>query len=873
MASQQTLDSFATSTLPVDTVAVPSASESFEFEIRTDVQRTDHSRSTTSQGPRDTRSLQKHYDGVDWGRVPAGYGPCPDGLGTSTSSIWRHGWRAQERNKARSYHFLCRICFHQKGSNTRLIKCATGTGGAKDHLKRSHRITEDDQRTRKRLFSSSGLSNVSSASTDPSVSTTPSQGNPTYGDAVNDYYIHFDPPEFKALLLDYIISENQAFNTLESQRLQRIFTYLNPAVARRGCLPHHRTMANWIEAAYEANVGLIKEFLDGALSNINLSFDLWTSRRMAAFCGVTAHFCDAKGRYRSLLLALPQHTGSHAGTNIAETISQIIQTFSLEKKLGYFQCDNATNNDTCLQALAKQFGFDHQERRLRCIGHIINLVARAVLFGNDPDASEDSLATSADDMRIWRSKGPCGRFHNQNSYIRASTQRRERFQNHQKSHPLVSEMTGEEIPNTHELIADNNTRWNAFYHSLERGIEQRPSFIDFMEEEASKWDSLAAKCKRDHPGQRELPPSELAKRPPILDDWLSSKDWQILVDYKRILQPLEEATMILQGHGSGAAWGVVWQTIPVMEGLLKHFEYLKEQYGHVPCNPSDPLQVSPSQTQKSLTGPREESIDGARTLPAGITAAKTRKAKSSQQTILAGSVCGSPPPETTGRSEYHHTLCVQINEGWKKLDRYYELTDHSTVYVTALVLHPAYNWEYLESIWRSKSHWVLHHKRKIKQLWQQDYAATVVPTRDQVTPPNRRLQSKLLDLEEDQPEELFEDDYKRWCRRPRDLSLVDRGPLEFWTSDAISASYPRLQRLALNIFTIPAMSDEPERVFSSCGCMITPHRSTLSPKHVCCCQCLRSRSREELVTFQIFDQMSNRLRTLDVCQEAIDIDA
>lgn len=394
-----------------------------------------------------------------------------------------------------------------------------------------------------------------------------------------------------------------------------------------------------------------------------------------------------------------------------------------------------------------------------------------------------------------------------------------------------------------------------------------------MEEEASKWDSLAAKCKRDHPGQRELPPSELAKRPPILDDWLSSKDWQILVDYKRILQPLEEATMILQGHGSGAAWGVVWQTIPVMEGLLKHFEYLKEQYGHVPCNPSDPLQVSPSQTQKSLTGPREESIDGARTLPAGITAAKTRKAKSSQQTILAGSVCGSPPPETTGRSEYHHTLCVQINEGWKKLDRYYELTDHSTVYVTALVLHPAYNWEYLESIWRSKSHWVLHHKRKIKQLWQQDYAATVVPTRDQVTPPNRRLQSKLLDLEEDQPEELFEDDYKRWCRRPRDLSLVDRGPLEFWTSDAISASYPRLQRLALNIFTIPAMSDEPERVFSSCGCMITPHRSTLSPKHVCCCQCLRSRSREELVTFQIFDQMSNRLRTLDVCQEAIDIDA
>lgn len=38
----------------------------------------------------------------------------------------------------------------------------------------------------------------------------------TYGDAINDYYIHFDPSEFKALLLEYIVSENQAFNALES---------------------------------------------------------------------------------------------------------------------------------------------------------------------------------------------------------------------------------------------------------------------------------------------------------------------------------------------------------------------------------------------------------------------------------------------------------------------------------------------------------------------------------------------------------------------------------------------------------------------------------------------------------------------------------
>jgi hypothetical protein len=82
-------------------------------------------------------------------------------------------------------------------------------------------------------------------------------------------------------------------------------------------------------------------------------------------------------------------------------------------------------------------------------------------------------------------------------------------------------------------------RWRQSSHQ-----RQSIGLIDFMEEEASKWDTSVAKWKREHPGH-ELPPSELAKRPTILDDWLSSNDWQVLIDYKEILQPLKEATMIL----------------------------------------------------------------------------------------------------------------------------------------------------------------------------------------------------------------------------------------------------------------------------------------------------------------------------------------
>jgi hypothetical protein len=34
-------------------------------------------------------------------------------------------------------------------------------------------------------------------------------------------------------------------------------------------------------------------------------------------------------------------------------------------------------------------------------------------------------------------------------------------------------------------------------------------------------------------------------------------------------------------------------------------------------------------------------------------------------------------------------------------------------------------------------------------------------------------------------------------------------------------------RLSINLFTIPAMSDEPERTFGSCSLMIRSHRGSL----------------------------------------------
>lgn len=40
-----------------------------------------------------------------------------------------------------------------------------------------------------------------------------------------------------------------------------------------------------------------------------------------------------------------------------------------------------------------------------------------------------------------------------------------------------------------------------------------------------------------------------------------------------------------------------------------------------------------------------------------------------------------------------------INSGWSKLAKYYDKTSDSPAYVAALVLNPAFKWEYIEKTW------------------------------------------------------------------------------------------------------------------------------------------------------------------------------
>lgn len=114
---------------------------------------------------------------------------------------------------------------------------------------------------------------------------------------------------------------------------------------------------------------------------VHFLFDLWSSPKHWAFLVVVAHWVAAGGALHGLLLALRRFHGSHNGDNQVAHFWEVAKNFQITGKIGYFTLDNASNIDSALVKIASLLSeigiaFDPINRRLRCFGHVINLVVK-----------------------------------------------------------------------------------------------------------------------------------------------------------------------------------------------------------------------------------------------------------------------------------------------------------------------------------------------------------------------------------------------------------------------------------------------------------------------------------------------------------------
>ncbi|KAJ6437048.1 cerato-platanin [Purpureocillium lavendulum] len=599
----------------------------------------------------------------------------------------------------------------------------------------------------------------------------------------------FDRNVFQRLVVEWVVEGNLSFREPENQRLRAIFEYLNPFVATADAHISHDTVRKRAIAEYEKHRGTVVEVLRNAPGLIHMSFDGWRSRNKHSLYGVGCFFRNEDGKARKLILGVPELTVRHFGANIGHEIIEILESYEIpDEKIGYFTLDNAPSNDTAMDTIGERFKFLGRGRRGRCFGHVINLVVKAILFGNDADAFEsqlrngDVLATT--EHELWRKKGPVGKLHNLVVGIHRSDILTSLLRNIQRLEFDASEDPRVRNRKPLKVVVDNETRWLSQLYMIRRALKLRPYLETLVLKHKQDWE-------RENMSKRARRPRASAVMPAICRDEnkLIDKDWAVLEAFGNILQSFEDAVKALEGDGIQRrrkkghfeSYGNIWDVIVGYEFLLTELEKAKAMVDQYP--------------------------------------------------------------------EPDH-FRININLGWKKLDEYYNKLDETPIYYASLALHPAYRWGYFETVWSGRPTWVSKAKDMVQSVWDREYKALDISLEDHAEPTAKRQRTQYYSPfeqykdeartrpREEKSSEMAEDEYAMW---QQDLLPTDgdiRDPREYWHAQRFK--YPRLSRMAMDFMTVQAMSAECERLFSAAGRMVTPLRNQLEASTIAICQVLRS---------------------------------
>ncbi|KAF5701051.1 hypothetical protein FMUND_14060 [Fusarium mundagurra] len=730
------------------------------------------------------------------------------------SWIGNHGWFLAELRKDNTSSgdiWCCRLC-DDKGA-PRFFN-ARSTSSASAHL---FKITETFE---------------TGSSGDPSVLDLQRNGSKKRPASSSLLLPRAKMARIRELSVGYIIDSNLPFTTFESTYLQELFRQLDSDLYAQ--VPWGRTATKKdLEDILVSKKAAVKEELDNAVTQIHLSFDLWTSPNRLAFISIFGHFIDRRHSYQSRLLAFKRQIGSHAGENIAYTIRNVVRDWGIDCKLGVSICDNAASNDVCLRNLyttldASITRADTEARRMRCFGHILNLVAQAFLYGDDAASFElqseayDMLERVEEVLEHWRAKGPVGKLHNIVKFIRASPQRTETFKAHAREQEEVDTYKlAEESTAELEVIQNNATRWNSTYMMIERALVKQSELNSFIQELGLEADA--------------------SKRVPTADI-LTSDDWKVLREVSHILEPVYNMTMRTQGWGTSGGHGRLWEVMTGMEFVLEHLEDWKVLYED---ETADPAAEEWYTTQREEAGP---AMGVTSTLSRPPTVGQIRE-RPSRQSRLPSRLQGyeitplrrrrettlpARPPASSqfnedalpvhSREDYlqddarsvsniasmedqeRASIKASINNAWIKLNEYYTLLGRSPLFAASVVLNPDLGLRWLETNWTSPEQlqWLRDAKDGIKVYFERwyskndDNASESVFITPSLTP--RPEQSRL------EPEQV--DDPIRW-----------------WIDH--SNAFPRLSRFALDILAIPAMSTDCERAFSLAKLTVSSQRHSL----------------------------------------------
>ncbi|OJT07894.1 hypothetical protein TRAPUB_1210 [Trametes pubescens] len=232
---------------------------------------------------------------------------------------------------------------------------------------------------------------------------------------------------------------------------------------------------------------------------VHLCIDGWTSPNILAFLGITVHWHE-EGKIRHIILDFVRLTNAHTGKYLAEKVVKCLKEFGLEEKVFAVTVDNTENNTTMLKEMHELVPeFRGECVRVRCFGHVLNLVVKAVLSllakgANDIDEEKDEAheddaeaAAEADEAREAADQALIDALDDDELQVAVTPEDLQQARNalHKilqlsrkvwNSPPIRSELTNlaaEAELDSEVLIRAVKTRWNTVTEVLERALEMR----------------------------------------------------------------------------------------------------------------------------------------------------------------------------------------------------------------------------------------------------------------------------------------------------------------------------------------------------------------------------------------------------------------
>jgi hypothetical protein len=178
---------------------------------------------------------------------------------------------------------------------------------------------------------------------------------------------------------------------------------------------------------------------------------------------------------------------------------------------------------------------------------------------------------------------------------------------------------------------------------------------------------------------------------------------------------------------------------------------------------------------------------------------------------------------------YNSFIMQSIELAWNKLEKYYILADDNIILLVSIALHPGMKFDYFNVSWSHKPQWIRSTEQKVQKYWR-DFKMRMTSKRTTLST-TMASQSNLQEAQHHGEQsattsaglsrwklkrkatDSIKDEFEEYIGQAATDSELD--PIRWWHNHV--QDFPILSKLAFDVFGVPAMSTECERLFSKAG--------------------------------------------------------